>query len=499
MMADNSLLRIGELASKSGVTPRTIRFYVQEGLLPKPVKSRKTLAHYQADCIDKVKAIKKAQAERFLPLVVIRKILEENNFDYTALVRPKSVMNSDDSLSTPEIDSGSTERINLKEICVELEIPIEAINKIKRLKWIRPEITRRQEIIAVTEYDFLCQFAKLLRKGMEWRDITDLFLSIQGIVEKGVDTELRTAIQWIMKNPMLDIDDVLALEAKVSRSFINLIRMCCIENIIQQIKITSDNAYRAIADEGFALPEDETIDQIKHFEKSISNEFPDVRALSDLALGYSCIGHLSQSIRCLRRVLKIDPQNVEAQVRIIWYRRFAKRKSEQIKLRRDLENIIKKNPAYALGHVFLSTWYAIEISEIDDNNEVLRKINQCFHEIDQIEKNAPRDLHEWVIIQYAKGRIPFVATLSSDSQIKGTKSFKEIIEQKKEINEYYNKRMPFFPNWLWPNVYYFYGFSLIELGEFELAKKVLLDAKKFNMVSPYHLRLQEAIEKTKTL
>jgi len=44
MMTDKTLLRISELASKSAVTPRTIRFYVQEGLLPQPVKSRKTLA-----------------------------------------------------------------------------------------------------------------------------------------------------------------------------------------------------------------------------------------------------------------------------------------------------------------------------------------------------------------------------------------------------------------------------------------------------------------------
>ncbi len=69
MMTDKTLLRISELASKSAVTPRTIGFYVQEGLLPQPVKSRKTLALYKEDCIGKVKAIKKAQTERFLPII----------------------------------------------------------------------------------------------------------------------------------------------------------------------------------------------------------------------------------------------------------------------------------------------------------------------------------------------------------------------------------------------------------------------------------------------
>ena len=69
MMTDKTLLRISELASKSAVTPRTIGFYVQEGLLPQPVKSRKTLALYKEDCIERVKAIKKAQTERFLPII----------------------------------------------------------------------------------------------------------------------------------------------------------------------------------------------------------------------------------------------------------------------------------------------------------------------------------------------------------------------------------------------------------------------------------------------
>ena len=76
-MADKHLLRISELAAKSNVTPRTIRFYVQEGLLPQPIKSHKTLALYKEDCIEKIKAIKLAQTERFLPLVVIRRILEQ--------------------------------------------------------------------------------------------------------------------------------------------------------------------------------------------------------------------------------------------------------------------------------------------------------------------------------------------------------------------------------------------------------------------------------------
>jgi DNA-binding transcriptional MerR regulator len=496
-MADKTLLRISALASKSGVTPRTIRFYVQEGLLPQPVKSRKTLAFYNEDCVEKVKAIKKAQSEQFLPLVVIRRILEANNFNYAALSHSKPSKEATLSQTNLESHSVGTERVNLKKVCDGLKISIDVINEIKRLKWVKPEQIEDQETFAAVEYDFLSQLAKLLQKGIECRDALGLFKSIRRIIEKGVDAELKSVIGWMMKNPIAEIDDVLALEENASRSFINLIRVSRIKNIIQKYKITADNAYRASADEGFALPEEEIIDHLKDLEKNLNKKFPDIRALSDIALGYSCIGYLDQSLKYLRSVLKIDPHNTDAQVRLIWYRRFAKRKSELVKLRKKLEDLIKKNPDCALGHAFLAAWYAIEISEIDDHNEILRKINLCLHELELAEGETPRDLHEWVIIQYAKGRIPFWIPISADYQMKNIKAFQEIVKQKNEINDYYDKRMPFFPKWLWPNVYYFYGFSLIELGEFRTAEKILLNGRSFNVISPYHMRLEEAILRAK--
>jgi DNA-binding transcriptional MerR regulator len=496
-MAEKTLLRISALSSKSGVTPRTIRFYVQEGLLPQPIKSRKTLALYNEDCINKVKAIKKAQSEQFLPLVVIRRILEANNFNYSALSDSKPIKEVAFFQPNIELLAVGTERVNLKKVCEEQKISTNLINEIKRLKWIKPEQVEDQETIAPFEYDFLIQLAKLLQNGIEFKDALGLFKSIRRIIEKGVDVELKSAIGWMMKNPIAEIDDVLALEENASRSFINLIRVSRIKNIIQEYKITADNAYRASADEGFALSEEEIIDHIKDLEKNLNKKIPDIRALSDIALGYSCIGFLNQSFKYLRKVLKIDPNNTDAQVRLIWYRRFAKRKSELAKLRNKLEDLTKKNPDYALGHAFLAAWYAIEISEIDNHNEILRKINLCLHELELAGRETPRDLHEWVIIQYAKGRIPFWVPISTDHNMKNIKAFQEIVKQKNEINDYYARRMPFFPKWLWPNVYYFYGVSLIEIGEFKAAEKILLNGRNFNAISPYHMRLEEAILRAK--
>ncbi len=70
------MLRARELAEKAGVSLPTIKHYVNEGLIPKPHKTGKTMAYYEEACVDRIKLIKKLQKERFLPLDVIKRILD---------------------------------------------------------------------------------------------------------------------------------------------------------------------------------------------------------------------------------------------------------------------------------------------------------------------------------------------------------------------------------------------------------------------------------------
>lgn len=69
-------LKISELAERAGVTIPTIRHYLLEGLLPQPVKTGKTMAYYDPGCIDRVRLIKRLQRERFLPIEVIKRVID---------------------------------------------------------------------------------------------------------------------------------------------------------------------------------------------------------------------------------------------------------------------------------------------------------------------------------------------------------------------------------------------------------------------------------------
>lgn len=69
-------MRMRELESKTGVGRETIRFYIREGLLPEPDRASRNSAFYSDDHVTRVRAIKRLQEERFLPLGVIKSLLD---------------------------------------------------------------------------------------------------------------------------------------------------------------------------------------------------------------------------------------------------------------------------------------------------------------------------------------------------------------------------------------------------------------------------------------
>jgi DNA-binding transcriptional MerR regulator len=72
------LVRIGELARRSGVPVATLKHYLREGLIAPTRKSGKTMSWYDPALATKIRAIKELQRRQFLPLDLIRKTIERN-------------------------------------------------------------------------------------------------------------------------------------------------------------------------------------------------------------------------------------------------------------------------------------------------------------------------------------------------------------------------------------------------------------------------------------
>lgn len=88
MSRRDSTYTIGELADLSGVTPRTIRYYVAQGLLPAGVRSGHQRL-YSDEHADRIREIKRLQGQ-YLPLKVIRRMLAEEE-EETLEVRAEMV------------------------------------------------------------------------------------------------------------------------------------------------------------------------------------------------------------------------------------------------------------------------------------------------------------------------------------------------------------------------------------------------------------------------
>ena len=67
MATPDGLLKMSELAERSGVSAGPIKHYLREGLLPEPVKTPRNMAYYPPDFVERIRLIKRLQEERFMP------------------------------------------------------------------------------------------------------------------------------------------------------------------------------------------------------------------------------------------------------------------------------------------------------------------------------------------------------------------------------------------------------------------------------------------------
>lgn len=75
MGRDDAGYDLQELSTEAGVTPRTVRYYIQQGLLPAPEPQGPSTRYGQGH-LDRLRLIRDLQAEH-QPLAVIRQRLEE--------------------------------------------------------------------------------------------------------------------------------------------------------------------------------------------------------------------------------------------------------------------------------------------------------------------------------------------------------------------------------------------------------------------------------------
>lgn len=146
------LLKMKELSAATGVTGGTIRYYIQQGILPRPVKTHKNMAYYDESYIDRILLIKKLQKSRFLPLDVIKNIIADMDFtggeDVRTLLRE-----IDNPLTNAAIVNGLPATMTLAELTAHSGLTKADMDAMRKLELITPDPDGRynQDCIRLAE------------------------------------------------------------------------------------------------------------------------------------------------------------------------------------------------------------------------------------------------------------------------------------------------------------------------------------------------------------
>lgn len=76
-------LKMKHLVERTGVPRQVIHFYIQQGLLPEGKKTGRNMAYYDESHVERIELVRKLQHERFLPLKVIKAMLDQTEESFS--------------------------------------------------------------------------------------------------------------------------------------------------------------------------------------------------------------------------------------------------------------------------------------------------------------------------------------------------------------------------------------------------------------------------------
>jgi DNA-binding transcriptional MerR regulator len=128
----DGLLKMSELAERSGVSAGTIKHYLREGLLPEPVRTSRNMAYYPPEFVERIRLIKRLQEDRFMPLKHIRSVMDESPDRAQALVE------LEDRILERAAEQRETQRISAAEVKRRYDLPQKMLDRLAELGVLEP-------------------------------------------------------------------------------------------------------------------------------------------------------------------------------------------------------------------------------------------------------------------------------------------------------------------------------------------------------------------------
>ncbi|HEY3728437.1 MAG TPA: MerR family transcriptional regulator [Solirubrobacteraceae bacterium] len=134
-MSTDGMLKMSELAERSGVSAGTIKHYLREGLLGSErdvLRTSRNMAYYPEQFVDRIRLIKRLQEERFMPLRVIRDVMADDPD------RAARVIELEDRILERAIEAGETGRVSRSAVRSTYDVPRNVLDRLEELEVLTP-------------------------------------------------------------------------------------------------------------------------------------------------------------------------------------------------------------------------------------------------------------------------------------------------------------------------------------------------------------------------
>ncbi len=129
------MLKMGELAERSGVSAGTIKHYLREGVLGSDedvVRTSRNMAWYPEEFVDRILLVKRLQEDRFMPLRVIRELMTDDPAHAARLIE------LEDRILARAVEKGDRGRMSRREVRERYEMPAVVLERLEEIGVLTP-------------------------------------------------------------------------------------------------------------------------------------------------------------------------------------------------------------------------------------------------------------------------------------------------------------------------------------------------------------------------
>ena len=129
------LLKMRELAERSGVSAATIKYYLREGVLgPEDgvVRTSRNMAWYPPEFVDRIQLVKRLQEERYWPLRLIRELMASSPEEVGRVIEVE------DRILARAVEAREQGRMSRKAARETYDLPQEVLDRLEEIAVLSP-------------------------------------------------------------------------------------------------------------------------------------------------------------------------------------------------------------------------------------------------------------------------------------------------------------------------------------------------------------------------